>query len=67
MPSIQSIVFPKSRHSLRDAVEWLRRRGFKTDVDEKPYEYRFRQEDPDKFKRFITTKTNDHVDIVMGI
>lgn len=66
MSAIQSVVFPKSRFSLRDALSWLTRHEFKTDLDETTSAYRFRQVDPKKFVRYITRKTDNGPDLIIG-
>lgn len=51
---IQSFHFPKAKWTLAEAKRWLTSHGYKTGrrVDEPHFvEYRFRQEDPKKFKR----------------
>jgi hypothetical protein len=63
---IQSILFDKSKWSLKKAKDWLVEHNYKTDVDEKPHFYRFRQYEPQNFKRFRTHKTDLGIEFVFG-
>lgn len=57
----QSILFDKEHFTLEQAKKWLKDHDYKTDVDEKPDTYRFRQRDPKDFQegsmRTIQIKT----------
>lgn len=59
---IQSFVFNKKYWKLKEAKDFLRMKGYKTDVDEKPETYRFRQFDPWRHKsgKFITRRSKFH-------
>ncbi len=67
MPSkIQSVVFPKSKFKLKDAIEFLKRNKFKTRLDSTKTQLKFRQEDPKKFKRMRTKKLKSGIMFVIG-
>lgn len=53
---LQSIVFYKKYWNLNDAIDWLRKHGYRTDLDEKEKTYRFRQEDPAQFNGYETKR-----------
>lgn len=66
---IQTIIFEKSKFSLKEAKDWLKKNGKKIpDVDETEDSYRFRQQDPGKFKEksFRTISLTDGVKAVIG-
>jgi hypothetical protein len=66
MAEIQSIIFAKDKFTLRRAVNWLRRNGFRTEVDEKPKTYRFRQRPPN-YRQYFTKKINNGISLVFGV
>ena len=64
---IQSILFDKSHWTLQQCVKWLKKHNFKgREVDEKPNTFRFRQQSPKKFKRFITKELENGIDLIIG-
>lgn len=74
--NIQSILFKRPEWTLTKAKAWLKKHKYKTDVDEKPNHYRFRQFEPYLFKKYITkpliTKTlngdkNENIEFIIGI
>jgi hypothetical protein len=74
--NIQSVLFKRPEWTLAKAKTWLKKHKFKTDVDEKPNHYRFRQFEPYLFKKYITkpiiTKTlngdkNENIEFIIGI
>lgn len=74
--NIQSVLFKRPEWTLAKAKAWLKKHKFKTDVDEKPNHYRFRQFEPYLFKKYITkpliTKTlngdkNENIEFIIGI
>ena len=74
--NIQSVLFKRPEWTLSKAKAWLKKHKFKTDVDEKPNHYRFRQFEPYLFKKYITkpliTKTlngdkNENIEFIIGI
>ena len=49
---IQSVVFYKTEMTMKEALAFLRRHGYRTDkLDITPNTYRFRQADPDVLER----------------
>lgn len=62
---VQSIIFKKSLWSKARAIAWLKKHGFKYDVDNTSESYRFRQRSPRKFKRFITKEEGD-ISFIIG-
>lgn len=74
--NIQSVLFKRPEWTLAKAKSWLKKHNYKTDVDEKPNHYRFRQFEPYLFKKYITkpliTKTlngdkNENIEFIIGI
>lgn len=63
---IQSVLFLKSVWNLTKAKQWLRKHKFKTDLDEKPLRYRFRQINPKKFKYFRYKQVNHGLSFIIG-
>ena len=64
---VQSIVFNKSLFSKNEAIVWLKTHEYKYGgVDEKENSWRFRQEDPEKYKRIISKKIDRGIVLVIG-
>lgn len=67
MQIVQSVLIPKNKFSLQEAQKWLINNGFtvkKVDVTEN--NYRFRQHQPNKQKKyFIKTLDNDIKLVIM--
>ena len=54
---VQSVVFDKSKHTIKDAKKWLKDNGYKSPkVDEESNTIRFRQLDPTKMEKKGYTK-----------
>lgn len=52
---VQSILFKKSKWTKIEARKFLKNSGFKSkDIDETKNHFRFRQEDPKKFRAYCT-------------
>jgi predicted metal-binding protein len=69
MSEIQSVTFRKNSWSLSEAKRWLRKYKMMTILDEKSNTYRYRQEDPSNFSRFITKviyHKNKPIDLIIG-
>jgi hypothetical protein len=64
---IQSILFKKPEWKLKDCEKWLKKHDYKYEVDEKPNHYRFRQFDPKLYKKYITKKLPDNIELIIGI
>lgn len=63
---IQSIVFPKSDYTLREATNWLQSHGHKFHkVDETPNTYRFRQHEPIPHSEYYTKVLPNKVELVV--
>ena len=64
---VQSIIFDRSLWTIPQAKSWLKKHGFfNNKVDKKPHFYRFRQIDPSYFNHYITKKTDDGIDFIIG-
>lgn len=67
MSKVQSVVFEKDAGwTLSKAKKWLKANDFKTDVDEKPNTYRFRQFEPSKRYTFRTKNFGNGILAVIG-
>lgn len=65
---IQSVLFPNDKFTLQKAKKWLRENDHKiTKVDKTENYLRFRQEDPDNFKKYRTKTLPNGVQFVLGI
>ena len=54
---VQSVIFNKSKWTIRKAEGWLKKHNYKTsfygkDVDETANYYRYRQQAPSKYKKY---------------
>ncbi len=67
MSNIQSILFDKSKWTLPKAKQWLKKRHYKTGLDDKPNHYRFRQQEPNKNDKYITKKIDDGIEFIVKI
>jgi hypothetical protein len=65
--NIQSVLFKRPEWKLTECKKWLKKHGFKFDVDKKPEHYRFRQLDPELFSKYRTKKINDNIEFIIGI
>lgn len=74
--NIQSVLFKRPEWTLAKAKKWLKKHNYKTDVDEKPNHYRFRQFEPHLFENYITkpliTKTlngekDENIQFIIGV
>jgi hypothetical protein len=69
---IQSILFNKDNFTKDQAIDWIKRNGYKNKkIDEKPNTYRFRQLTPRYVKnqgytKFITKKLNSGIDLIIA-
>jgi hypothetical protein len=77
MSKLQSVVFltDNKKWTLPKAKKWLKEHNLKLlkgkDIDKvkkgkKIVQYRFRIEDPKQFERFITKKTKDDINFIIG-
>ena len=64
---IQSILFKRPEWKLTECKKWLKKHGYKTDVDKKPEHYRFRQLDPEMFEKYRTKKIGDNIEFIIGL
>ena len=66
----QTLLFDKKIFSLENAMDWIYRHNYTnaTDVDETENKYRFRQQEPSKFKKdsFRTIHFGDGIEAVIG-
>lgn len=54
---VQSVLFKKDQWSVPEAIDWLIQNGFKhKKIDTTKTLYRFRQESPERFRRYFTKK-----------
>jgi hypothetical protein len=66
-PGVQTLVFPKTIFTKRQAEAWAKKHGFKvTFVDVKSGSYRIRQRNPQGFYRFASKRLPNGVVIVNG-
>lgn len=66
---IQTIIVDKQKYSLTQAIDWIKQNNFdNNDVDETIHTYRFRQQNPNKFKEnsFKTIELKDGVMAVIA-
>ena len=63
---IQSVLFDRNIWTLKKAKDWLKLRGMFQFVDVKPNFWRFRQEDPSKFKTLKIKKIGNGIEFVLG-
>ena len=63
---IQSVLFDRNIWTLKKAKDWLKWRGMFQFVDVKPNFWRFRQEDPSKFKTLKIKKIGNGIEFVLG-
>lgn len=63
---IQSIVFERKYWNQTKAKAWLKKHKYKTDVDKKPTQLRYRQKSPRKFKKFVSKKIKKGLILVLG-
>jgi len=64
---IQSVLFKRPEWKLSECKKWLKKHGFKTDVDKKPEHFRFRQLEPEMFNKYRTKKIEDNIEFIIGI
>jgi hypothetical protein len=63
----QSVLFDISKWTISDAKKWLREHDYTgLKVDETEGNYRFRQINPDKFKRMRTINAGDGIKLIVG-
>lgn len=67
--TIQSIIFNKNIWSMEESKKWLKKHGYKynNNIDIKNNHYRYRQHNPDKFKKFRTNKISSGISFIYGI
>jgi hypothetical protein len=65
---IQAAIFPKNKYSPTSARNWLMANGLHAikHEHETPGFYRYRIQDPIKYKRFITKKLPDSIELIIG-
>jgi hypothetical protein len=64
---IQSILFKRPEWTLVKSKQWLKKHGYKYDVDKKPEHFRFRQFEPELFNKYRTKKIGDNIEFIIGI
>jgi hypothetical protein len=66
LATVQSVLI-STQYSIKDAKDWIINHGFKIKkIDITEHFYRFRQENPDKFKRFRIKKIAPGIEFVLG-
>lgn len=68
---VQSVLFNKKHWTIPRAKKWLKENGYKfDDIDKKPNTLRFRQLDPDQFKRelwgYTTYRLPDNIELIIA-
>jgi hypothetical protein len=64
---IQSVIFPKSKFSVLEAVKWIEEHKYlHTKVDETENFYRFRQHDPIPGVRYYTKTLPNGVELIIA-
>jgi len=63
---IQSIIFDKKMWKLTNCKKWLKKHGFKTDLDDKPEHYRFRQIEPEELGNYKTKDIGEGIKLILG-
>lgn len=71
LKKIQSVLLSKKKYSLETAKEFIKKHGFKTEykgkgVHETENYYRFRQDDPEKYKTFYSELITPNVIYIIG-
>ena len=64
---IQSVIFKRPEWTLVKCKQWLKKHGYKYDVDKKPDHFRFRQLEPEMFEKYRTKKIGDNIEFIIGI
>lgn len=65
--AIVSLIFDKEKWSVREAKEWLKEHGFKTELTDITDRYlRFRQDDPRFYERFATKDFGKGIKAIFG-
>ena len=70
--AIQSVIFNKNVYSKPQAINWLRKHGFKSSYKNKsPYTqtinfWRFRQTDPEQYKNYVNKDIAKGIIYVIG-
>lgn len=65
MGELQTIIFNKEDYDYNDAIKFLAKNNFKTNVDITDKEYRFRQREPN-YKNYVTKKIKPGLMFVIG-
>jgi hypothetical protein len=63
---IQSIIFDKKVWKLTNCKKWLKKHGYKTDLDDKPEHYRFRQIEPEELGNYKTKDIGEGIKLILG-
>lgn len=70
---LQSVVFLRPKWNVKTSKLWLEKKGItplkEVDIvkkDGKISQYRYRILNPKRFKRFITKKTKDNINFIIG-
>ena len=64
--AIQSVIFNKNVYSKPQAINWLRKHGFKTSYTQTINFWRFRQTDPEQYKNYINKDIAKGIIYVIG-
>jgi hypothetical protein len=66
--TVQSVIIDKRLYSFAQAINYINLHGYKLKkVDETANFYRFRQLDPDSFKKYFIKDLHNGVKLVIGI
>ena len=64
---VQSVIIEKKFFSLKEAKEWILSHGYYIfKIDETKNYYRFRQQDPSRYKHYFTKNVAKGVDFIIG-
>lgn len=65
---VQAVVFDNTQWTVNSSKHWLKRNKFQTikPVHKTENTYRFRIENPENFKRFITKKLKNGINLIIG-
>ena len=68
---VQSVIFNKSKWTIKKAEDWLKKHNYKTSfyskgVDETANYYRYRQQAPSKYKKYRMKPIGNEIILVLG-
>jgi ribosomal protein S15P/S13E len=65
--SVQSVIVPKDKYTLDEAIDYVRKHFKMTKIDIKPNYYRFRQFHPRPNAKYFTKKLDNGIMLIIDI